>query len=493
MTERPVKLAGKAVIWQAIQMGGVKVIFLVRILVLARLLSPADFGLIAIATTAMGFLLNVTNFGMIPALVQGKETDDAQYNAAWTIGITRSAIIALMMIVAAPIIATIFAEPQAVVFIRILALNPLLEALTSIKVAALNKNLLFRPLAMLRLADALVNAIVSITLAMVYGVWGLVAGMLAGAATMVIGSYLLAPHRPRLSFSQEAIRPLIHFGRWIFITSLITMAGSYALRIVISRQLGAAGLGLYYLATQLAFMPGEVASEVVGSVAFPLFARLQNDVAQATRAFRAIYTSLAALLYPACALIIVLAPGLAQDVLGPSWAGTEPVIQVLAFVNMIGIFGEASSPVLKGFGQPYRITMIEFIQSSIIIFLVWILTEQFGLVGAALAWLPAISLSQFFSAHFMRQLLDHPFTGLHRPVLAALGITGICTALAAAVHSVIPGLAGIAAAGALAVLAAGALLLVSDRYFSLGFVQNLTLAFPQVAAWIGVPAADNLS
>ena len=490
LPERPARLAGNALIWQAVQMGGVKAISLLRILVLARLLTPLDFGLVAIGTTAMGFLLNVTNFGMIPALVQGEETDEDQYNAAWTIGITRSLLIAAAMIAAAPLIATIFAEPRAVTIIRIVALNPVVEAISSIKLARLNRNLLFKPLSLLRLADVSVDAVVSIAVAMLFGIWGLVAGMLAGTATAAVGSYFLAPHRPRLFFEREAVRPLIRFGRWIFITSLIVMVGSYVLRIVISRQLGAAGLGLYFLAAQLAFLPAEVAGQMVGNVAFPLYSRLQNDIAQATRVFRAILTSLAALLFPICALIIVLAPSLTRDLLGPNWEGTQPVIQVLALVTMIGIFGEAVAPVLKGYGQPYRITLIELIQSTMIISLVWILTERFGLVGAALSWLPAVSLSQFLSAHFIRQILHQPFSGLRRPIMVVLVITGVSAAIAGAAHFLIPGLVGVALGAALAALAAGGLLWISDRRFSLGFMRNLVWAFPQIAAFVGVPSVD---
>lgn len=491
MVEVPIRLAGKALAWQSVQMGGVKAIFLVRTLVLARLLSPTDFGLVAIATTAMGFLLNVSNLGMIPALVQGKEADDAHYDAAWTVGVTRAAAVTLLMLATAPLIANLFGEPGAVNIIRILALNPLLEALASIKVASLNRNLTFRPLAMMKMVEALVNAVVAILFAWLMGVWGLVFGMLAGAASVVVVSYILAPHRPRLSFRRDAIQQLMNFGRWIFITSLITMAGGYILRLVISRRLGAEALGLYYLAAQLAFLPAEVASEIVGNVAFPLFSRLQNDIQQATRVFRSIYTSLAALLYPACALIIVLSPSVIDNILGPRWEGTQPVISILALVTMIGIFGEAAIPVLKGFGQPYRITLLELLQSTIIISLVWFLTGRYGLPGAALAWLPAISLSLFLNIGFVSKILDKPFSGLLRPVVALLIITALTAGAAYLVMLLIPGIAGLLAAGLLAVLLAAGLLWISDRRFSLGLAQNLAIVFPQIAARIGILPGEN--
>ena len=210
---------------------------------------------------------------------------------------------------------------------------------------------------------------------------------------MVIASYILAPHRPHIAFNWKATSPLMNFGGWVFLTSLVAMAGNYGVRIAISRQLGAEELGLYFIAVQLAYLPNEVADEAVGAVAFPLFARLQGNMLQATRAFRALFSGLAAVIFPLCALMIVLAPALVHDILGPSWAGTERVIRVLSLVVMIGTFGEVAVTVFKGFGQPYRITLLEVIQSSITISLVWVLTRRFGLVGSAMAWLPAILFS----------------------------------------------------------------------------------------------------
>jgi PST family polysaccharide transporter len=149
--DNPLKQAGSALVWRAIQLGGVKVIFMVRLLVLAWLLTPEDFGLMAIAVTAIGFFLNVTDFGMIPALVQGAEVDEKQYNAAWTVNISRALLISLTVILVAPLVAQIFAEPRAISLIRVLALRPLLEALASIKVADLTRKLQFYPLAMIKL------------------------------------------------------------------------------------------------------------------------------------------------------------------------------------------------------------------------------------------------------------------------------------------------------------------------------------------------------
>lgn len=491
MTEqRPLRVAGTAMLWQAFQMGGVKALYMVRLLILAILLTPADFGLIAIALAATGFLLNLTNFGLIPALVQADDMDDSKYDAVWTFDMTRSVIVTALTIILAPQIAQIFAEPRAVPIIQVLALRPLIESVMSIKVAALNRSLTFRPLAFLKIIEAVFNAIISISLAKFFGVWAMVFGMIGGALSMVVASYILAPYRPRILYDWQSVKPLLKFGGWLLITGVIAMAGNFGLRIVISRQLGAEGLGLYFLAAQLAFVPSEVASEVVGTVAFPLFARLQSRLQEAARAFQAILTGLMALLYPISALIIVLSPVLVQDILGTKWNGTVPLIQILALATMIGLLGDATIPLVKGFGQPYRVTQIELVQSSSLILMIWFFTSRYGMVGAALAWLPAIICVQILCLYFIQDIFHGSLVETRRPLIAILLATIAGAGISYLAIHALPNIPGLVIASLLAVLVIGSILWFSDHRYSLGLVRNIAIAFPQLASFLKIRNSD---
>ena len=482
MNKPPIRAAGDAVLWQSFQMGSVKAVYLARLVILAILLTPADFGLFAIATAASGLLQNLTNFAMVPALVQAQDLDEAKYAAAWTFDMARSLLVTVVTIIAAPFIASIFAEPMALHLIQAMAIRPLLESMVSIKVAALNRNLTFRPLSFIKIVEAVINAIVSVALARSYGVWAMVFGMLIGGMAMVIASYLLAPYRPRILFDWKSVRPLMKFGGWILLTGVISMVGHFGLRIVISRQVGAEGLGLYFLAAQLAFLPSEVASEVVGAVSFPLYSRLQSELHQAARAFQAILTSLMALLYPVSALIIVMSPILVTEVLGSKWDGTVPLIQILALVTMIALLGDATIPLVKGFGQTYRVTQIELVQSSLLIALIWFFTGQYGVVGAALAWLPAIIGVQILCIYFIQDIFHDPLKETRRPLLAILLATAAGMGISYLAISLSPNILGLLLAAALAVFLTGSILWFLDQRYSLGLIRNLVIAFPQVAS-----------
>jgi O-antigen/teichoic acid export membrane protein len=477
---------GSALFWNAIQQVGVNGIFLVRLMILARLLMPEDFGLLAIATTTIGVLSRTTKLGMAPALIQRTSLSRQHYHTAWTVGIVRSSLIAGVVFLGAPVFATIFAEPRSISVIRSIAVVPVIEAAASVRVANLTRELQFRSLAIARLTEAVANSVVAIGLAPTLGVWALVAGTLAGPAAYAAASYHLAPCRPRIAFDLDAARSLIRYGRWIFLTSLIAASGGAVLRVVISRQLGSAELGLYFLAARLAFLPTVVSSQVFGAVAFPLYARLQADVDRVANAFRTIFTGVLVMLMPVFVLIAALASSLVENVLGPSWAGTAPLIRLLAVVGILGLVGDAAVPVFKGLGQPYRFAALEGVQSPVLIASAWWFTWRFDLIGAGLAWFPAIIGSLVASSLFLRRLFPRPFVGLRAPLAAALVASLLGAVIALGIDHLVPGLIGFLLASSLAATVVGATLWLLDRWFHLGLTDDLAEAFPQLAALVQI-------
>jgi lipopolysaccharide exporter len=476
--------AGDALAWKAFQLAGVKGVFLLRTVVLARLLLPDDFGLLAIATAAVGAMMSLTELGMTPALVYRDEIDEAHYDTAWTLNVLRGVCVSVVLVMAAPAIAAVFAEPRAIPILRVLALKPLIDAFASTKLAALMRTLVYRRLAVTGLLAAAIETVVSVVLANSLGVWALVCGSLAAAAAATVFSYVVAPHRPRLRLSRRAMRPLIRYGRWVFLNGLSAMMAGAITQVVIARRLGAVELGLYFLAAKLAFLPHEVASQVVGDVAFSLFARVQNERTRVARTFRSVLLGSAALLLPVYALLFSLAPTLVSAVLGEHWRGTEQIIQVLAITGVVGLFGDASGPLFKGLGYPQWILAIEAWQSSVAILLLWTLTGRYGVLGAALAWVVAVGSAQMMSFGFARRILQRPLAGSALP----LAITVVASLLAALTAVVITltasGATGLVMATTAALLVAAVVLWIGDSFFDLELRADLTRTFPQVASLV---------
>jgi O-antigen/teichoic acid export membrane protein len=479
-------VAGSAIFWQAIQYGGDKVIYLLRLIILAKLLTPDDFGLVAIASVAIEVLIRISNFGMIPALIQREDATDEHYDVAWTIGVLRAITITVVVLLAADTIAYFFAEPRAANILRALAFRPLIDAASSIKVAGFNRKLNFRALTFMQLPKALINMIVPIILAPWLGVWALVIGTLVGQGFYLVLSYIFAPYRPRFSFQFSAIRSLAQFGRWVFWTSIIVMIGQSTLRLVISRQLGAAELGIYYLAASLAFLPTDIAGQIVGEVAFPYYSRLQSNLEQATEAFKAIILSLGIMLLPISALLISLAPSLVSEVLDERWAGSVVLIQILALANIIDIIGEIISPILKGIGYPDKLLFMESIQSLIMIVLVWSLTQSFGVLGAALAWIPAVAVAKMLGVYYLQKILEKPFANLGKPLWIVALVSLIGGLAAYGIDLLVPGLLGFILAGLLAAALMGGLLWLFEYKYGLGLLKGFIRAFPMIVPLLGL-------
>jgi O-antigen/teichoic acid export membrane protein len=153
--------------------------------------------------------------------------------------------------------------------------------------------------------------------------------------------------------------------------------------------------------------------------------------------------------------------------------------------------GEAIVPILKGLGQPYKVTILEAVQSFFLIALVWGLASRYGLIGAVLAWLPATVVSQGISGVFASQILHKPFRELKGPMFAILSASGVGGLVAFGVASKLEGLFGFVAATLIALMVIGTLLWTSDRQFELGLARGLARVFPQFATLVGFSPAES--
>ena len=490
MSKDLARRAGGALIWRGLAEGAEKIIFLARLFILARLLAPEDFGLLAIGMVALTLTLRLTDFGVVAALIQAPATDKRHLDTAWTISVLRGVGIATLLLVAAPWIADAFGDPRATDIIRALALTALLQAAASIQVAKLNRELRFRGLAAIRLSGAIVNTAVAIVLAPSLGVWAMVWGAIAGEFVFMVVSYLVAPYRPRFSFSDKAAKGIARFGRWIFLIGIISVATDSAIRWIIANRLGVAELGLYFMAWRLAYLPMQLISELANEVAFPVYAQLQSNREKAAAAFRGLLVSVAAILVPTCLVFAWLVPELVQHVLGDGWRGTVGVMRLLILTSVLMLLSESLGPVLKGLGRPAGIAAMETLHLLIIGGLGWVLVGALGLPGAGVAWIVAVLAAQFMAARYAYEIFSEPFYGLARPLLAIAAASVLATAVAAVIVGSFPGIVGLVAGILASASMAGTAMLLLDRRFGLGILRTFLGPFPALRRFVGGPRGD---
>lgn len=470
--------AGSAVVWRSGTLAAEKLIFLARLVILARILVPEDFGLVAIGMAAMALATSMTDLGVVAALVQDPATDRRHLDTAWTISVIRGLLVTAVLWLGAPWIAEAFGEPQARPFVQAIGVTVLLRAAASIRIAHLNRELHFRSLSLIGLATALTNTVVAVALAPSQGAWSLVWGAIAGALTFLATSFLAAPYVPRLRLLVGAAGSIMRFGRWIFLLGILAVLSDTLLRLVIARKLGVAELGLFFMAARLGFLPAQLITEIVGTVAFPVYAQLQSHRDKATNMYRKVLIATMALMGPLCAVMVCLVPSIVSDLLGERWQGTVVIMQTLIISTVVGILGDSVAPLLKGIGRPAKIAWMESLQLIILILLAWFMVGPLGLAGAGLAWLGSVIAVQVLAYGYAARLLDRPFDGIGRVLLAIAVATGVAGLTAGVLIKVFAGIPGIVLAAGLSLLTAAVVAFALDRQFQLGFRATLSEAFP---------------
>ena len=493
MTTSLARPAGTALAWRAVELVGVRLIALARFFVLAKLLAPDDFGLLAIAAVAIELSLALTDLGLIPSLIQHRNPDDRLYDAAWTVELMRACLVAGVLLISAPLIAALFGDPRAAPILRGLAIATLIASLGSVRAADFVRDLRFGPVAALELSSALVEAVVAIALARTLGVWALVVGQIAAAVVRTVLSWILAPYRPRLVRNLNDVRPLLVFGRWMLLTVMLYTAGDMFLRGVVSRRLGTVDLGLYYVAFRLAMLAKQVMSDLMRPVVFPVYAKLQDTPSQAAHVYRSTILAMAVVMMPSYALLATLAPSLVSDVLGARWVGSDQVIQLLSGAACISLVTECTIPLVTGLGRPHFAALVFGIRSALVVCLVWSLSGAYGVDGAAVAWLVAEVIVQVIAVAATRRTIPAPFRGLRPPLVAVMLVSAVTALVAWLVDTRVGGGIGVVAAVTAASIAGVTLLVVLDRTLRLGLGAGVMLVLPRFRlprAWSSTRGID---
>ncbi|MPZ12376.1 MAG: oligosaccharide flippase family protein, partial [Kiloniellaceae bacterium] len=194
---------------------------LVSMIILARLLVPADFGLVALAMAMVAVISVFGEFGFELALIQNQKAERRHYDTAWTLGFLRGLIAAALVALAAAPLADVFGEPRVTDVILVLALVPLIEGLYNIGTVAFRKELTLHKEFVFRIVPRVAGVALTILLAVIWrNYWALVWGTLAGAGLRLVMSYAMHSYRPR--FTLAGLREIMNFSKWMLATSILT-------------------------------------------------------------------------------------------------------------------------------------------------------------------------------------------------------------------------------------------------------------------------------
>lgn len=372
-----------------------RVLQVLKLVVLARLLSPADFGLMGIALLTLAGLRRFSRLGIDSALIQREEDDvDEFLNTAWSMKAVRGVAIAGVAFVLAPYAALFFGEPRTTDIIRVIALAPIVTGLRNPGVMYLRKHLQFHRQFVYKLSGTIVDVAVAIALAFVLqNVWALVYGTLAGRAVRSLVSYLVHGYRPRPGFDRQMAVELFDYGKWILGSGIVLFLFNQGDDAFVGWLLGASALGFYQLAYRFSNAPATEVTHIISSVAFPAYAQVQSDASKLRTGYFRTLRLISLISIPMGAGIVIVAPSFVRAFLGEQWLPMVLAMQLLAFWGVIRSLGATNGPLFRAIGRPDVNTKLQAIQLALLVVLVYPATARWGIAGTALAILASVVVS----------------------------------------------------------------------------------------------------
>jgi PST family polysaccharide transporter len=371
----------KGVIWSAFQNVVSPLVSFIIFFILARLLEPAAFGLLALASLTIGFVQLFLNGGFAVAIVQRKSLEPQHLDTAFWVINSIAVLLITVIISTAGLISEFFKEPDLELIIQWLSIMLLFEALSQVQVAQLRRNMAFRSLAIRSLIAEPIGGGIGVWMALSgFGVWSLVARILVTSLCRLFVLWIASDWRPGFQVSRRHFNDMFYFGASMVGTNFVNFLGRRSDTFLIGYFLGTTSLGYYNVGNRLLAMMVEMIGGTLNNVAWPLFSRLQNDLPRLREAFYTATRLVSLLAWPIFLGIIAIAPVMVPVVFGEKWIPSIPVLQIFSFIGLLNSIFLFNGSVIVGVGKPQWRMFLQ-IAIAVINVLAFFLVVRWGIVA----------------------------------------------------------------------------------------------------------------
>lgn len=396
--------------WSGVGLYTIRLLGLVTTLVLAKVLVPADFGLVAIASMLVAILQLLKDMGLSEAIIYQQDRSERVLDTAHTLLVGLYFLLFLIAAALAPVVAHFYKTPDATPVIIITASTLVWDSARAVPRAVFRRELAFRSLFLPEVVPVGVACVVSLIMALHgYGVWALVAKTVLHS---ILGMVLLGfstPYRPKFRYDGAVARQLLQYGKFIMGATILFVAVYNIDKFYVSRFAGLAALGMYELAVRISDLPVREFSFVVGSVMFPVLAKAQaGPILRRTFLGALKYTAFVS--FPMALGISFYGPRLVANIYGPAWTGMIAPLQVL---SVYALFRSLSSIIHDGFkatGNPRLMQKAVFFKLCLIGALGIPAIKMFGLVGICVVIVVTYAATFVVELVVISRLLGVPFS-----------------------------------------------------------------------------------
>ena len=348
--------------WTLIDTWGTQVLGLIVFAVLANLLLPEDFGLVALAAVFVAFAQLLVDQGLGDALIQRPSVTRSQIDTAFWVAVATGTLLTVAGLLLAGPIANALDEPRLELILQALSLTFVMAALNSIQMALLRREMRFRSLAIRKLTAVAGGGFVGVAMALGgYGAWALVGQQLTSASISVLMLWTVSPWRPGLQVSLEDFRSLFSFGIHVVGSDILSFFSRNVDRLLIGSFLGLTALGFYAVGYRILETSQQLLVNFARRLAFPLFARLQDDVVRLRRVYARAVGAISVVILPGYIGLALVAQEAIVVIFGARWAQSGPVAAVLFLIGPVLTIQLFSGSLLNSVGHPevtFRIRLV---------------------------------------------------------------------------------------------------------------------------------------
>jgi O-antigen/teichoic acid export membrane protein len=362
------RLTARAAVWAFLATAGSRVITLIGLILLARLLAPAEFGLIAVALVYITYAETIGDLGTGMALVYWPDRRHDAAQVTFIINLVAGVLWCLLTLLLAPLVADFSNAPASTAVIQILGISFIVRYLGNTHDALAQKDLRFRARMIPEVALALLKAVVALTLAWAgFGAWSLVWGHLSGLIARTVLLWIIVPWRPTLTFPRDLFGPMLRYGRGIIAVNMIAAVAHHADLVIVARYFNTTALGLYQMATKIPETTVIVLLWVVSRVLFPAFSRIHAAGESLRTPYLTATRYVASLTLPAATGLMLLADPIVRVFFGEQWMPAAPILGVLAVHAAARCVGSSGGDVLKATGRAGLLARLALLKVSIIV------------------------------------------------------------------------------------------------------------------------------
>lgn len=373
------------------------------IVVLARILDPSDFGLVAMVTVVTGVFEIFATGGLSAATVQRPDISEAQLSTLFWFNIAIGVLLGLLCLASAPVVSSFYGEPKTALVMVAIAPAFVINATGVQHLALLQRHLRYVTLAGIEVGSEALTAVVAISMALAgYGYWAVVASVITAPLVITIGAWVTSGWLPGAPRQVRDVYPMLKFGGTITLNGLIVYIAYNLDKVLVGRYYGPAALGIYGRAYELINLPTRILNTAIGVVAFSSLARLQGEPARLKSYFLKGYSLVVSITLPTTIACALFADDIILVALGPKWTEAATIFRLLAPTILVFSIINPTGWLLQSIGMQERSLKIALVLSPLVI-CSYFVGLPYGPSGVALA----------FSTTMVLWLVPHIYWTLH--------------------------------------------------------------------------------